>query len=176
MWNAPVAQPDHAARACRAALAMIGELPGLNERWAGRIGAPLALGIGVNTGAALVGNTGSRRRLKYGPLGNTVNLASRVEGATKQLGVPVLITGGTRGRLAAPFATRRLCRVRVVGIDAPVELFELHGETATPTLAGRPRRLRGGPGPVRGRPPLRGLPRARSRSWTTPRAATTRPP
>ncbi len=130
MWNAPVAQPDHAARAARAAMAMIGELPGLNDRWAERIGKPVALGIGVNTGEALVGNTGSRHRMKYGPLGNTVNLASRVEGATKQLGVPILITGATHARLVEPFATRRLCRVRVVGIDAPVELFELHGEVA----------------------------------------------
>ena len=138
MWNAPVDQPDHAARACRAALAMIGELPGLDERWAGRIGSSLALGVGVNTGLALVGNTGSRQRLKYGPLGNTVNLASRVEGATKQLGVPVLITGDTYARLVEPFATRRLCKVRVVGISAPVDLYELHGETASDSwLAGR---------------------------------------
>ena len=63
------------------------ELPGLNERWAGRIGGPFGLGIGLNTGEALVGNTGSRSRFKYGPLGHTVNLASRVEGATKRLGV-----------------------------------------------------------------------------------------
>ena len=59
---------------------MLGELPGLNECWASRVQTTLALGIGVNTGDALVGNTGSLRRLKYGPLGNTVNLASRVRG------------------------------------------------------------------------------------------------
>jgi adenylate cyclase len=127
MWNAPLAQADHAARACRAAQAMLGELPGLNERWGSRIETTLALGIGINTGEALVGNTGSQRRLKYGPLGNTVNLASRVEGATKQLGVPVLITGTTRALIGDAFPTRRLCRVRVVGIDAPTDLYELHG-------------------------------------------------
>lgn len=130
MWNAPTLQTDHAARACRAALAMLDELPNLNERWADRIGVKLALGIGVNTGEALVGNTGSRQRLKYGALGNTVNLASRVEGATKALGVPVLITGATHSQLADPFATRRLCTVRVVGIETPVSLYELRGETA----------------------------------------------
>jgi adenylate cyclase len=132
MWNAPVTQPDHAARACRAAMAMLGELAGLNERWAERVKTTLALGIGVNTGAALVGNTGSVHRLKYGPLGNTVNLASRVEGVTKQLGVPVLITETTHQKLGQAFATRRLCQVRVVGIDTPVVLYELHGETARP--------------------------------------------
>ena len=87
MWNAPAEQPDHAVRACRAALAMRGGLPELNRRWEGRLGKAIGLGIGINSGAALVGNTGSRQKFKYGPLGHTVNLASRVEGATKHLGV-----------------------------------------------------------------------------------------
>ncbi|MGB0066812.1 MAG: adenylate/guanylate cyclase domain-containing protein [Isosphaeraceae bacterium] len=132
MWNAPLAQADHAARACRAAQAMLGELPGLNECWGSKVQTTLALGIGVNTGDALVGNTGCLRRLQYGPLGNTVNLASRVEGATKQLGVPLLITGTTRALIGDSFPTRRLCRVRVVGIDAPTDLHELHGGHPTP--------------------------------------------
>jgi adenylate cyclase len=132
MWNAPLLQPDHAQRACRAAMAMIRELSGLNERWAERTGTRITLGVGLNTGEARVGNTGSSRQLKYGPLGNTVNLASRVEGATKQLGVPVLITEATHRRLERSFATRRLFRVRVVGINEPVLLYELHGEEAPP--------------------------------------------
>ncbi len=130
MWNAPVEQPDHARLACQAALAMIEDLPELNDQWAEVIGGPLGLGIGVNTGLAVVGNTGSRIKPHYGPLGHTVNLASRVESATKQLGVPVLVTGATRQRLSNDFATRRLCHVRVVGIVEPVEIFELFGETA----------------------------------------------
>ena len=71
------------------------------------------------------GNTGSRHKFKYGPLGNTVNLASRVQGATKQLHVPILITAATRARAGGELSTRRLCRVRVVNIKEPVELFEL---------------------------------------------------
>jgi adenylate cyclase len=126
MWNAPVDQPDHAARACRAALQMQSELPELNARWQDRIKSVLALGIGINTGTALVGNTGCPRKFKYGPLGHTVNLASRVEGATKQLGVSILITGSTLDQLPSAFATRRLCRVRVVGVDSPVDLHELN--------------------------------------------------
>ncbi|MBI3462052.1 MAG: adenylate/guanylate cyclase domain-containing protein [Planctomycetes bacterium] len=132
MWNAPLDQPDHASRACRAALAMLAELPEINATWREKVGASLRLGIGVNTGPALVGNTGSQQKLKYGPLGHTVNLGSRVEGATKQLGVPVLITGSTRALLGPSFATRRLFRVRVVGMAEAVDLYELHGETATP--------------------------------------------
>src|SRR5262249_53518498 len=82
MWNAPVAQPDHAARACRAALAMQAELPALNAAWQPVVGSPLVLGVGVNSGMAQVGNTGSSRKFKYGPHGHTVNLASRVQDAT----------------------------------------------------------------------------------------------
>jgi adenylate cyclase len=128
MWNAPVDQPDHAALACRAALAMRDALPELNRRWESRIGKPLGLGIGINSGPALVGNTGSPKKFKYGPLGHTVNLGSRVEGATKHLGVGLLITGSTRERLSQSFATRRLCRARVVGIVGEVDLHELHAE------------------------------------------------
>jgi len=129
MWNAPVEQPDHAARACRAALAMRDGLPELNSRWQDRLGRPLGLGIGLNSGPALVGNTGSQKKFKYGPLGHTVNLGSRVEGATKHLGVRLLITGSTRDRLNHTFATRRLCRARVFGIAGEVELHELHAES-----------------------------------------------
>ena len=132
MWNAPLEQPDHAVRACRAALQMRDGLPELNRRWEGRVGRAIGLGVGINSGAALVGNTGSHQKFKYGPLGHTVNLASRVEGATKHLGVSLLVTGSTRKLLGSSFATRRLCRARVVGIDGDVELHELHAETATP--------------------------------------------
>jgi adenylate cyclase len=132
VWNAPATQPDHAAKACRAALAALADLPGLNAAWKGRLGAPLELGIGLNTGPALCGNTGSRLKFKYGPLGHTVNLASRVEGATKHLGIPLLITGSTRAPLGDTFATRRLCRARLVGIEGVVDLYELHAETASP--------------------------------------------
>lgn len=130
MWNAPLDQPDHAAKACRAALAMLAALPRIDADWHDRLGVPLKIGIGLNTGPAMVGNTGSRSRFKYGPLGHTVNLASRVESATKQMGVPLVITGFTKGHLLDSFATRRLCKVRVVGIQAPVDFHELYAEAA----------------------------------------------
>ncbi len=130
MWNAPTDQADHAAMACRAALDIQGELPALNARWESKLGAPLRIGIGINSGFALVGNAGSTRRLKYGPRGHTVNLASRVEGATKYLDVPILVSQYTRELIDAPFAWRKVCRVRVMGIDQPVELYELHGASS----------------------------------------------
>jgi adenylate cyclase len=125
MWGAPEEQPDHARLACRAALEMLDQVPKLNDRWQTVLKEPMGIGIGVNTGLARVGNTGSHHKFKYGPLGNTVNLASRVQGATKYLKCKMLITGSTQRELDSSFATRRLCQVRVVNIAEPVALHEL---------------------------------------------------
>jgi adenylate cyclase len=125
MWGAPEDQPDHAARACRAALAMFDTLPTLNERWQAIVNESLNFGIGINSGSAQVGNVGSRIKHKYGALGNTVNLASRVQGTTKFLKSSLLITEATQQRLKDQFPTRRLCQVRVVNIEQPVALYEL---------------------------------------------------
>ena len=137
MWNAPVKQADHAARACRAALAMLGELPALNARWGEEAAGSLAMGIGINTGEALVGNTGSKRKFKYGPHGHPVNLASRVQDATKKLGLPLLITASTRNRLPATLLTRRIGRVVLPGVRDPVVAYELFGEHASPEWLNR---------------------------------------
>jgi adenylate cyclase len=128
MWGAPREQADHARLACRAALDMLGCLPALNLRWEATLEEPMDVGIGVNSGLARVGNIGSPCKFKYGPLGNTVNLASRVQGATKYLKCPVLITGATRAGLDATFLTRRLCQARVVNIAGAVELHEVFPE------------------------------------------------
>jgi adenylate cyclase len=125
MWGAPEAQPDHAEQACRAALEMSGSMAALNERWQATLGEPMELGIGVNTGLARVGNIGSRRKFKYGPLGDTVNVASRVQGASKYFKSRLLITRATRQRLGPNFPSRRLGAARVVNIAEPIELFEL---------------------------------------------------
>jgi adenylate cyclase len=125
MWGAPDKQPDHAAQACHAALAMLQALPALNERWQARTQEPLALGIGINTGLAQVGNIGSHRKFKYGAMGNTVNLASRVEGASKYFKVSVILTGSARARLDSRFWLRRLSRVRLLYIAEPVDLYQL---------------------------------------------------
>ncbi len=117
MWGAPEKQADHAKLACEAALAMQEQLPKLNERWQSFLGAPMGLGIGMNSGVARVGNTGSQRKFKYGPLGNTVNLASRVQGATKYLKTKLLITGSVQAQLGPEFDARQLCKARVVNIS-----------------------------------------------------------
>ncbi|HEX8202817.1 MAG TPA: adenylate/guanylate cyclase domain-containing protein [Isosphaeraceae bacterium] len=125
MWGAPEDQPDHARLACLAALDMLEMIPRLNAKWGPTLGTAMDIGIGINTGAARVGNTGSRQKFKYGPLGNTVNLASRVQGATKYLKAGLLITESTRAKLGESFPSRRLCSVSVVNIKQPVDLHEL---------------------------------------------------
>lgn len=125
MWGAPEAQPKHARLACLAALDMLERLPALNARWTTTLGEPMDLGIGLNTGMARVGNTGSRQKFKYGPLGNTVNVASRVQGVTKYLKVRLLVTRATIDQLGSEVPSRRLGLVRMVNIGDPVDLFEL---------------------------------------------------
>jgi adenylate cyclase len=125
MWGAPQPQPDHARRACRAALDMLACLPQISAAWEETIGETTAVGIGLNSGPVSVGNTGTKRRFKYGPLGNTVNLASRIQGATKYLKAPALLTEATRVQLGDEFALRRLCNLQVVNINEPVAVYEL---------------------------------------------------
>lgn len=125
MWGAPNEQPNHAELACKAALEIMDSLPSINEKWEPVVGAMTEVGIGINTGEALVGNIGTHRKFKYGPLGTTVNLASRVQGATKFLKTSLLTTGGTASELGDNIRARRLCQVRVQNINAPVHLYEL---------------------------------------------------
>ena len=130
MWGAPAVQPDQAARAVRCGLAMHAALPALNERWQTILGEPLRIGVGINSGLAQVGNTGSPFKFKYGPLGNTVNLASRVQGLTKYLRCGVLVTAATREQLDDAFTARRVVRGRVVNIQEPVDLYEVEAAGA----------------------------------------------
>ena len=125
MWGAPEPQADHPALACAAALEMLDALPGISQRWRDLLGEDTDVGIGINTGQAYVGNVGSTRKFKYGPLGATVNLASRIQGATKYLNARFVLGAATRARLGPEFEVRRLCTARVVNICEPVELYEL---------------------------------------------------
>ncbi len=125
MWGAPAEQPDHAKRACRSAVEMLKLLDPLRERWKEITPDKFGFGIGINTGMARVGNTGSKVKFKYGPLGNTVNLASRVQGITKKLGVAALITDSTAMAIGSAQDHRRLALVRPLGIVEPIGLHEL---------------------------------------------------
>jgi adenylate cyclase len=131
MWNAPVAQEDHAARACRAALAMVGELPALNEEWQATVGAPLGLGIGIDSGIVQVGNSGSSRKLKYGPRGFTVTLASRLQDTTKKVGIPIVISETVHKKLPRGFICRKLGTVEIKDVSGPVAIYGLDQQAVT---------------------------------------------
>lgn len=127
-WNAPLEQPDHALRACRAALKCQRRLGELRKDFNERFGHELAMRIGVNSGPAVVGNMGSRNRFDYTAIGDTVNLASRLEGACKHYKVPVLIGEETFDRVKDNIVSREADIIRVVGKKKPVRVFEIIGE------------------------------------------------
>ncbi len=123
MWNAPTTQFDHASRAARAALAMVASIPVVSRRWQSELHSELQLGVGIHTGLAVVGNIGSTQHLKYGPRGATVNVASRIEAATKSLGVPILLSTATKQSLDHSYSTVRLCQARLKGIAEAIDLY-----------------------------------------------------
>lgn len=131
-WNAPLDDPDHARHACKSALEMVASLAPVNEKLkaeAEKAGKPfkeLKAGIGINSGPASVGNMGSRQRFAYSALGDTVNLASRVEGQTKGYGVSVMMTEATH-KAAPEFAAIELDLLTVKGRTEPVRVYALLG-------------------------------------------------
>jgi adenylate cyclase len=125
IWGAPEVTSDHAVRACRAALKMRAELAEFNTRWQPRLGEATGISIGINSGPAQVGNIGSRRKIKYGAFGPTVNQAARVQGATKLVGCSLLVTKGTAELLSGAYPLRRLCTATTVNIAEPVDFYEL---------------------------------------------------
>ncbi len=127
VWNAPVDVPDHAARACDAALAMQDALGPLNQGWRAQGLPAIAIGIGINSGPMAVGNMGSEARFDYTVLGDAVNLASRLEALTKEYGVDVLCGEATQAAAGAGFVFRELDWVRIKGKDRVVRIFELCG-------------------------------------------------
>jgi adenylate cyclase len=97
--------------------------------WKERFGVEIAAGAGVNTGPMIAGNVGSRRKTNYTVLGDAVNLASRLEGATKIYGVPILIGEGTRAAAGQGIAVRPVDVLQVKGKQQGVPVYELMGLT-----------------------------------------------
>ncbi len=123
-WGAPVAQPDHASRAVRAALRCQRRLAERRDEWQAKYGALVRMRIGLNTGEVVVGNMGSTERFNYTILGDAANLASRLEGANKVFGTYLMAAESTWSRLDGIVPGRELGRLRVVGRAAPVRVFQ----------------------------------------------------
>ena len=127
IFGAPLDQPDHAVRACAAALEMRAVRRALNDDWVRKGRAPLQARTGINTGSMLVGNVGSMYRISYGALGDEVNLGSRLEGLNKVYRSDILIGENTIAMLGDAFRVREVDLVRVVGRKRPTRVYELLG-------------------------------------------------
>lgn len=136
VFGAPAIDPDHAAKAVRATLQMQAALRADPKRFS-VAGRPLITRIGLNTAKVLIGNIGSPRRFNYTVIGDGVNLASRLEGANKKYGSDILISDSTRAACGEQFLFRTLDRIRVVGRDEPVTIFEPLAEANAASEAAR---------------------------------------
>jgi adenylate cyclase len=122
-WGAPLDDPQHAEHGVRAALAMQQRMAELQPQFREFGIEALHLRIGLNSGPAIVGNMGSDLLFDYTAMGDTVNLASRLEGVNKLYGTPILISAETASRLDGSIRLRHVDRIRVKGKDKPVDVF-----------------------------------------------------
>lgn len=123
LYNAPFDDSDHAANAVRTGLELQERTLAVSARWEARLGEPIRNGVGINTGDAVVGAMGSRQRLEYTAIGDTVNLASRLESLTKEHGAGIIISDSTYEQVKGRFITRELGAVAVKGKARPVSIY-----------------------------------------------------
>lgn len=134
-WGAPLPVADHAAAACEAALRQDEAIRKLRQQWRTEGKPEISFRVGLNTGAVVAGNMGSSRRFNYTVIGDSVNLASRLEGANKLYGTSILLGEDTYELIKGAFECRRLDRVRVVGRKTSIAIYELLGRTGQVSAA-----------------------------------------
>ncbi len=124
-WGAPTIQRDHAKLACFASIDMNKALIPLRDKWVAQGRPSISVRMGVNSGPMVVGNMGSAQRMNYTIMGDTVNLASRLEGANKAYNSGVMISEATYSACQADVDVRELDTIRVVGKSEPVRVYQL---------------------------------------------------
>jgi adenylate cyclase len=129
-WNAPNPQPDHVERACRAALAARLACQKLNSQFEAEGLKPFFTRFGIHVGDAVVGNLGSNERMNYTALGNTVNLAARLEGLNKQYGTEILVSEAVYLRAQHCFDFKAIDAVIAKGMTKETRVFELVGASS----------------------------------------------
>ena len=122
-WGAPIRTEQHGLQSVSAAIEMMRELDGVNEKLLAKGYPEVAIGIGINTGEVILGNIGSERKLDYTVIGDGVNLASRLEGLTKQYGCPVIISEYTYEEIKHQIPCAIVDRVRVKGKQVPISIY-----------------------------------------------------
>ena len=146
-WNAPLDDKEHQINACEAALDMLERIDSLNKereleaQESGRPFIPLNVGVGLNTGTCVVGNMGSNLRFDYSVLGDSVNLASRLEGQSKEYGFPIIVGSNTALAAKDKFAILELDFIMVKGKKEPEVIYAITGREDT-AQSGRFQRLR----------------------------------
>jgi len=133
LFGAPIEKAGHPQAACRAALSMVAKLKSLSAEWQNQARPILDIGVGINTGEAVVGNMGSERLFDYTAVGDNVNLASRLEGLNKYYQTSILISKATADSLNGGFLLREVDFVKVKGKKDPLVVCELLAE-GTPDL------------------------------------------
>ena len=124
-WNAPHFQPDHVERACRAALSAKAANDALNAQFEAERLPPFAVRFGIHVGDAVVGNVGSDERMDYTALGNSVNLAARLEGLNKEYGTTILVSDADRERVEHCFRFNPIASVIAKGMSKETRVYEL---------------------------------------------------
>jgi len=124
-FGAPLVQEDHARRACQTALDMRSALPIFNADLVSRGIDPIDFRVGIASGEVLVGNIGSQDRFNYTVLGDTVNLASRLEATSKEYGTHIIVSEGTYTLVKEQFKFRKLDLLTVKGKNEAVGIYEL---------------------------------------------------
>ena len=124
-WNAPVSEKHHAKLACESAMEQAKALVEMRKKLADKKMPDINIGCGINTGEAVIGNMGSEDRFDYTALGDSVNLASRLEGLTKQYGVSIIVSESTYAQVKDKFNFRKLDKVQVKGKKIPITIYEL---------------------------------------------------
>jgi adenylate cyclase len=127
VFGAPLDDPEHARHAILSALAMTETLGKLNERWSSEGLPPLRMGVGIHTGEVFAGNVGRAGKVKYAVVGDTVNLASRVEGLNKEMGTTMLVTEATYRAAGLELEVKDRGLVSVKGREEPVRVYEVIG-------------------------------------------------
>lgn len=125
LYNVPFEHPEHARQAVRTAIEFQEHTRALSAKWRARAGVELFNGVGIHTGEAVVGTLGSRQRLEYTAIGDTVNLAARLETLTKDFEFPIIVSESTFDLLKDEFSARPLGNVTLKGKEKPVNIYAI---------------------------------------------------
>jgi adenylate cyclase len=127
VFGAPLDDTEHERHAVEAALEMQRRLVRLRDRWPSESKAPTASGIGIHTGEAIVGNIGNEQRMEYTAVGDTVNIASRLETATKEHDCTILLSASTAAGIDGAFELRRIGDIQCRGVNEPLTIYSVLG-------------------------------------------------